>query len=359
LELDKSPGMNAISTILQIGDGSNDVRVTLLGDHQIADGASVTIRSRGRLDLNGNDEAIGALQGEGTVSLDGRLGLGRSGRLTVSGGNFSGAIAGQGGLTKTGTTFSSLSLSGESTYSGQTIVSSGTLAVEGVLTGSPIRLDGGTLRGRGTVGMITANLGGTLQPGSGGADFNVALHSGDVVLNPSTTFRALLTSVDPGYENHKLQVSGSVNLGGCVLSVDLNGSFQPATNRSFLIIENDGTDAVLGTFAGLPEGAVFGGDGLPFRLTYVGGTGNDVVITRVAAPALTFSSITALGDGQMRMEALGISGVIYPIQAASNLNPVVFWTDAGKGTGNASGLLQFFDRAASNRPMRFYRVRSP
>lgn len=359
VELDKTPGVNAISGGLTIGDGTNDVRVTLLSEHQIADGATVTIRNRGRLDLNGNDEAIDRLQGEGTVSLDSRLGFGRSARLTVNSGSFSGAIVGDGGLTKVGSSFSTLSLAGPSTFSGMTIVSGGTLSVEGTQVHSPIRLDGGTLRGRGSVGTITGNLGGTLQPGSGGADFQVALHSLDVALNAITTFRALLTSIDPGYENHKLEVSGAVNLGGSVLVVDLSGAFKPASGRNFVIIDNDGNDPVIGTFAGLPEGAVFGGDGLPFRISYTGGTGNDVVITRVAAPASTLSAITALGDGQVRVEGLGIGGVIYPIQAASNLNPVIFWTNVGNGTGDASGRFQFIDTSASNRPMRFFRAVSP
>jgi autotransporter-associated beta strand protein len=266
---------------------------------------------------------------------------------------------GEGGLTKAGSSFSSLSLSGQSTFSGMTIVSAGTLSVEGIQVDSPIRLDGGILRGRGSVGTITGNLGGILQPGSGGADFQVALHSRDVALNAATTYRALLTSTDPGYENHKLQVAGTVRLGGSILSVDLNGNFKPAPGRNFLIIDNDGSDPVVGTFAGLPEGTILGGDGLPFQISYVGGTGNDVVLTRMATPPSTLSSITALGNGQVRIEGLGIGGVVYPIQAASNLNPVILWTPVGTGTGNASGLFQYLDTSASNRPTRFYRAVSP
>jgi len=359
LELDKPSGVNAIATTLLIGDGTNDVRATLLGEHQIADAADVTIRNRARLDLNGNNETIDRLQGDGTVSLDGRFIPGRFGRLTVSNGTFSGAIVGDGGLSKVGSTFSSLTLSGNNTFSGLTILSGGTLAIEGVQTASPIRLNGGILRGRGSVGTITANLGGTLQPGSGGADFQVALHSRDVSLNSSATFRSLLTSGDPGYENHKLQVAGTVNLGGSVLSVDLNSNFKPTNGISFVLIDNDGADPIAGTFAGLPEGAIFGGDGLPFRISYVGGTGNDVVLTRVAAPASTLSSITVLSNRQMRIEGLGIGGVIYPIQAASNLNPIIQWTPVGNGTGDAGGVFRFIDIGASNRPMRFYRAVSP
>ena len=359
LEFDKPSGVDAISKALQIGDGTNDVRVTLLSEHQIADSASVTIRNRARLDLNGNAEAIDRLQGEGTVSLDARFVPGRFARLTVNNGSFSGAIVGDGGLTKAGSSFSSLSLSGPNTFSGMTIVSAGTLSVEGTQVNSPIRLNGGILRGRGNVGTITGNSGGILQPGSGGADYQVALHSLGIALNPSTTFRALLTSGDPGYENHQLQVNGAVNLGGSILSVDLNGSFKPTNGVSFLIIDNDGTDAIVGTFAGLPEGAVFGGDGLPFQITYVGGTGNDVVLTRVGTPASTLSSVTKLSNGQVRIEGLGIGGVIYPIQAASNLNPIIQWTQVGNGTGNANGVFQYLDTGASNRPMRFFRAVSP
>ena len=154
-------------------------------------------------------------------------------------------------------------------------------------------------------------------------------------------------------------MNGAVNLGGSILSVDLSGIFKPTNGVSFLIIDNDGADPIGGTFAGLPEGAVFGGEGLPFQITYTGGSGNDVVLTRVATPASTLSSIATLGNGQVRIEGLGIVGVIYPIQAASNLNPVIQWTQVGSGTGNASGLFQFIDPGASNRSMRFYRAVSP
>ena len=359
LELDKTPGVDAISTRLEIGDGTNTVRVTLLSENQIADDAVVAIHNAGRLDLNGQSETIGQLQGEGTVSLEGRFVPGRSGRLTVGGGSFHGVIVGRGGLTKTGFASSALTLTGENPFVGLTIVNSGQLRVDGVQSNSPIRLDGGVLTGRGLIGPITGNLGGILQPGIAGPAFQNRLQSRDVALNSSTTFRPVLTSFDPGFENSYLQVSGAVSLGGCVLSVDLLGVFRPTNGASFLIIDNDGSDPVIGTFASLPEAAVFGGDGLPFRISYVGGTGNDVIITRIAAPVSTLRSITALGNGQVKLEGLGIGGVNYPIQAASNLNPVIQWTPVGNATADAGGLFQHIDAGASNRPMRFYRAVSP
>jgi len=357
LELAKAPGINAISRQLVIGDGTNDVRVTLLNAEQIADTADVNIRNPARLDLNGNHETIHTLNGDGMLALEGRSLPTQAGRLTVGSGYFSGSIVGNGGLTKVG--LLTLTLTGDNTYSGETILSGGTLMIDGIQTNSPIHLDGGLLHGRGQVGTITGNSGGVVQPGVVAAVFQNRLRSRDVAFNATTTFRPTLTSHDPDFENSRLEVMGTVDLGGCALSVDLLGWFKPTNGFSFLILDNDGTDPILGTFAALPEGAVFGGDGLPFRISYVGGTGNDVVITRVAAPATTLTSVTAHANGQVRIEGQGIGGVIYSIQAASNLNPVIQWVPLGSATGGAAGQFEFTEPGATQQPMRFYRVVSP
>jgi hypothetical protein len=53
----------------------------------------------------------------------------------------------------------------------------------------------------------------------------------------------------------------------------------------FTIINNDGADAVVGTFAGLAEGSLVTTGGHQFRISYVGGTGaNDVTLTLADAP---------------------------------------------------------------------------
>jgi len=67
-------------------------------------------------------------------------------------------------------------------------------------------------------------------------------------------------------------------------SVNLNGSLDiilgagaPAT--PITIINNTGAAPVTGTFTGLAEGAIFINNGKKFGISYVGGTGNDVVLT--------------------------------------------------------------------------------
>ena len=56
--------------------------------------------------------------------------------------------------------------------------------------------------------------------------------------------------------------------------------YTPVAGDTFTLIDNDGTDAVVGTFDGLPEGGTFTStQGDQFQITYQGGDGNDVVLT--------------------------------------------------------------------------------
>ena len=87
----------------------------------------------------------------------------------------------------------------------------------------------------------------------------------------------------PGAANghDQLAASGTVALGSAAL--ELLVSDQPAVGVPFVIVTN-----ATGLFLGLPEGAtiVIPG-GLACRISYVGGDGNDVSITRVnTAPVI-------------------------------------------------------------------------
>ncbi len=73
-------------------------------------------------------------------------------------------------------------------------------------------------------------------------------------------------------------VTGSVNLAG-TLGVELLNGFTPTVGNTFVIIDNRGTNVILGTFANLPEGFVIPVGIYGFVISYVGGTGNDVVLT--------------------------------------------------------------------------------
>ena len=130
----------------------------------------------------------------------------------------------------------------------------------------------------GAAGINVANSGVDVRVGNNntlafasGADLNIALNG---------------TTVDTQY--NQLNVAGKVNLTG--VDLVLNGTYTPTSGQSFLIVQNDGTDAIIGTFNGLAEGAMianFLGSGRSVTISYTGGTGNDVVLTLVGAAVET------------------------------------------------------------------------
>ena len=85
-------------------------------------------------------------------------------------------------------------------------------------------------------------------------------------------------------------------------SLTLAGTtFAGTAGNTFTLVENDGTDAIVGTFSGLPEGATFAWPGsslLNARISYIGGDGNDAVLTLISA--LTVTNTANSGVGSLR-----------------------------------------------------------
>jgi fibronectin-binding autotransporter adhesin len=144
---------------------------------------------------------------------------------------------------------------------------------------------GGILKGTGTVGTLQV-FGGTVAPGHSPGCLN------SNALTLSGAYQAELggTTACSGYD--QLNVAGTVTLndGGTpptsgTLAVSLYGKFKPAKGNVFTIINNDGSDAVVGTFANLAEGATFKVDGNVLKISYKGGDGNDVTLTVLSVKA--------------------------------------------------------------------------
>ncbi|MEQ1862943.1 MAG: hypothetical protein ABMA13_23725, partial [Chthoniobacteraceae bacterium] len=74
--------------------------------------------------------------------------------------------------------------------------------------------------------------------------------------------------------SERITVLGGVDLAG--VSLDPEVTFAPAPGTEFILIANDGTDAVIGAFDQLPDGALVLFDGVEFQIRYTGGDGNDV-----------------------------------------------------------------------------------
>jgi len=65
------------------------------------------------------------------------------------------------------------------------------------------------------------------------------------------------------------------------LAVSWSGA-QPAINTVFTIFDNQGANPVSGTFQNKAQNATFTVSGMTFRISYTGGTGNDITLTRTA-----------------------------------------------------------------------------
>jgi autotransporter-associated beta strand protein len=269
-------GRNLYTGATSIGDGT--LRAGAAG--ALAPGSAFTVGHGTVLDLNGFDQTVGSLAGAGDVMLG-------AGTLTAGGAadtTFSGAMSGSGGLVKTGS--GSFTLPGSSTYTGPTTARAGQLRVGGQLA-SDVQLDGGTVRGTGTIGALTQLSGGAVAPGESPG----ILHTSSAELGAGTTYELELAGSSPGSGYDQLDVDGTVSLGGARLTPLVE--FDPAVGEQFTIIANDGTDPVTGTFAGLPQGAELDGGAVDLRVDYAGGDGNDVVLTRLSPTATTLSASAA------------------------------------------------------------------
>ncbi len=137
----------------------------------------------------------------------------------------------------------------------------------------------------------------------------------------------------------QLTVNGKINVSGAVL--DLSGSYVPTGSETFIIGVNDGTDPVIGNFAGLPEGGtIFNilGSGLNATITYIGNDGNDIVITvqPSSCPPPTFTSCPT---NIVVPAAPGVCGanVTYTATATGTPAPTLSYVFSGATTGSGSG----------------------
>jgi outer membrane autotransporter protein len=149
-------------------------------------------------------------------------------------------------------------------------VNEGSLFVNGSLANAAFTVNAGTLGGTGSIGPLTVLASGVLAPGNSIGTIRV---NGNLTLNPNAIYEVEVNAAGQG---DQAIVNGTVNLTGSVLRVlAANGNYNPKTE--YVIIDNDGNDAVNGTFSEVTSNLAF----LTPSVIYDGGTGNDVVLSLI------------------------------------------------------------------------------
>jgi autotransporter-associated beta strand protein len=231
--------------------------------------------------------------------------IGGSGHLNVAGAGIATLTADNGYSGNTTITGGRLTLAPVNVSSSNNIPASAKISIgsAGTLDVLAIPAAGGfklgttqTLAGTGNVdGDVTADSstatvmpGDTDSPGNLTLRNNFTLTSGKLAIESDSSSFSVLT------------VSGAVMLGG---TLQLKAAHQPALSAPITIVNKTSSGAISGIFAGLAENAYFHPDsGFTsdwYKISYFGGNGNDIVISRQSVPEPGSLALLALATSSL------------------------------------------------------------
>jgi VCBS repeat-containing protein len=181
----------------------------------------------------------------------------------------------------------------------------------------------GSLGGYGST-SAAVNSSGSVSPGDGGAGIlgtgNLNLTGGEI--NFEIDADGLQVA---GTSNDQIDVAGTVTLGSGVTTLNLQslGNVPFGVSIDYILIDNDGASAVSGFFqdAGgmdLMEGDTISAGGVDYTISYIGGTGNDVVINATKPLTTTGESFTTTEDDVLTQADS------YP-DAIQDSDPLIYW----------------------------------
>lgn len=163
--------------------------------------------------------------------------------------------------------------------------------------------NGGVLKGSGQIATISLSDGGILAPGQspGCLTTENIYDQGEIQVEIGGTTaceqydQLIVTGSDnDAIENDVVLFDEETDTENTsLLNISFLDDYLPVAGDKFTIINNQGDTAVLGTFNGLAEGATVTSGEVAFQISYVGGDGNDVVLTVISSPNTGFGLLSA------------------------------------------------------------------
>lgn len=359
LYLTKFPGIQAVPANLIIGRPAGGSSATVMHVNSDLIWGNITVNNGGLLNVNGYTEYIGNLTLNGGGDVQTGAGTLHITSLAVNPGSFAdqSVISGQIGLNSGSVPFAIgsgslgvgvahcqisatishsshtanlqktgaglLQLTGNNTYNGNTTVSSGTLQIDGLQPQSPVQVFGGRLQGSGTVGHVIFDESKCfLAPGSSPGILTTSNLNATALGGAKVEIELNGPGAGSGYD--QINVRGTVNLSQLGLGASLG--FASSVGQQFTIINNDGADAVSGTFAGLPQNKKLYVGGELFQISYSGGTGNDVVLNRLVTPPPPTLTIERIPPASVRL-IWATNDPAFRLQSNTNLTALT-WISA-------------------------------
>ena len=231
-------------------------------------------------------------------------------------------------------------LSGANTYTAPTVVSNGTLLVNGSLApSSVVTVWGGTLGGTGQInGPVTVNPEGTLSPGTSIGTLTI---SNSLTLNGTTVVDVAHTGCD------KVAGIGSLTLGG-TLKVVVNGTLNGSEVFNLFAATSYSGDFTSYDLPTLPDPMTWNTTLVPSQgiLKIDGGAPPQ-------PPQPTISPVTISGTNLV-VSATTVSGASYVLQSATNLTPTVIWNNESTNAGTG-GTLTINVPIEPGKPQKFLR----
>ncbi len=298
--------------IVKTGGGT----LVLTGTNTYSAGTTI---SAGALQL-GNGGATGSIVGN--VVDNGTLAFDRSDAVA-----FGSQISGSGTLRQSGT--GTLTLSGnDAAFTGNTVVASGTLSVNGTLGGSIAVDSGATLAGTGTVGSTMIASGGTLSPAGAGTIGTLTV-KGNLSLASGSTY---LVDAGPAGSADLVHATGTAILsGGNVASVAATGNWLVSTRYTILTADA----GVGGKFGSVTSNFAF----LTPTLSY---DGNDVYLTLLRnnvdfASLATTRNQRAVGNGLTSLAGGPLANAV--VQLSTSEAPSAFNQLSGEFQASVKSVL--------------------